>query len=180
MAFDTSNLPINGGLVLALALYTGASVLGGQVVGTRTIERSDWGATCVASIRSELVERRAPKTFIPKKNCDTTLGWLHPEINKLCLQLGNPDLNGPAAKAAEEAEAEARKQIEDQLNKMAAGAGSRCDCAARGYVQGHMIPLALYAGSGRLISLPSVTGLRGELVQSLNSSTCSNHVGSGQ
>lgn len=172
MPFDTSNLPINGGLIVGIALYAGASVLAGQVIGTRTIEKSDWPARCEAGIRAEINERRGPAPVAPKTDCHSMLGWAHPELNKLCWHFGNPDLAGPMAEATREADRRRHELRERQLARAAAGAESRCSCAAVIYTRENMLPLAVYAGSARMISLPAVDQMDGELWKSLGAPAC--------
>ena len=72
--FDLSNLPISGGFVLGVALYAGASMLAGQLVPERTIQRSGWMSSCEAGLRAEIETRKPPKRIAPKTDCQSMIG----------------------------------------------------------------------------------------------------------
>lgn len=173
MSFDTSNLPISGGVVLAAALYAGVSFFGtGQVIAKRTIENSDWGATCQSVLRVEISTRKEPETLIPRTDCNSLLGRFMPELGALCNQYGNPDLSGGATSMLREQERQRRAREDRRIALAASQTGSRCDCAASVVTQDRL-NWALYAGSARLISPISVTNnLNSELTRALHSSHC--------
>jgi hypothetical protein len=128
--FDFSQLPVSGSFILACGLYVGASLYGGQVVGSRTIEHSEWPKTCAAGVKADIDARKRPDRVLPKTDCHSVFGWLHPDIGRACAQYGNPDLGGPAAKATREAERRRREFEERRLARAASKADSRCGCAA--------------------------------------------------
>ena len=173
MSFDTSNLPISGGVILAAALYAGVSFIGtGQVIAKRTIEASDWGATCQSALRAEISTRREPVTIIPRTDCNALLGGFMPELGTLCNQYGNPDLSGGTTSMLREQERQ-RREAEDRRVEIAASqTGSKCECAASVVTQDRL-NWAILAGSGRLISPVSVTkNLNSELTRALHSPHC--------
>jgi hypothetical protein len=173
MPFDTSNLPISGGVILAAALYAGVSFVGtGQVIAKRTIEKSDWGAMCQSALRAENFNRREPVTIVPSTDCNSLLGGFMPELRALCNQYGNPDLSGGATGMLREQERQRRAAEDRRISLAASKTGSRCDCAASVVTQDRL-NWAILAGSGRLISPISVTdNLNSELTRALHSSHC--------
>lgn len=173
MSFDTSNLPISGGVILAAVLYAGASFFGtGQVIADRTIKTSNWGATCQSALRVEISTRREPETFIPRTDCRSLLGGLFPELGRLCDQYGNPDMSGGVTATLREQERQRRAREDRRIALAASQTGSKCDCAASVVTQDRL-NWALFAGSARLISPISVTeNLNSELTRALHSSHC--------
>ena len=173
MPIDTSNMPISGGLIVALALYAGASFWGtGQVIAKRTIENSDWGATCQSALRAEISTFREPVTIIPKTDCNSLLGGFMPELGALCNQYGNPDLSGGTTSMLLEQERQRREAEDRRIALKASQAGSRCDCAVSVVTQDRL-NWAILAGSARLISPATVTdNLNSELTRALRSPHC--------
>jgi len=173
MPFDTSNLPISGGVILAATLYAGVSFFGtGQVIATRTIENSAWGAMCQSALRAEISTRREPATIIPRTDCNSLLGGLMPELGALCNQYGNPDFGGGTANMLREQERQRREAEDRRIDLAASQTGSRCDCASA-VVSQNRLDWAILAGSARLISPPAVTdNLNAELTRALNSPNC--------
>ena len=51
-------------------------------------------------------------------------------------------------------------------------AGSRCECAVTTTLENRRVPLAIHAGSARLVTPPSIKLLESDLVASLNSPAC--------
>jgi len=173
MPFDTTSLPISGGIVLAAALYAAGSFFGtGQVIADRTIKTSNWGATCQSALRVEISTRREPETFIPRTDCRSLLGGLFPELGRLCDQYGNPDMSGGVTATLREQERQRRAREDRRIALAASQTGSKCDCAASVVTQDRL-NWALYAGSARLISPPAVTNnLNSELTRALHSPHC--------
>lgn len=173
MSIDTPTLPISGGVVLAAALYAGISFFGtGQVIAKRTIENSDWGATCQSALEVEISTLREPVTIIPRTDCNALLGGFMPELGALCNQYGNPDLSGGTTNMLREQERQRRAAEDRRIALAASQTGSRCDCAASVVAQDRL-NWAILAGSARLISPISVTdNLNSELTRALRSSHC--------
>lgn len=170
--FDFSQLPLSGSFVLSCALYTGVSIVAGQVIAARTIERSGWEEFCETTVRGDLRAQIQPEPVVPNTRCDALIGWVHGDVNRLCNQFGNPDLAGPGARAAREAERLIREQKNARLRRAAEGAGSLCACAGRVYARETIMGWGLYAGSARLISTPRVAGMNIGLNEALSSPFC--------
>ncbi len=151
--FDLLTLPVSGSLIIGCALYAAASVIGGQVAGARTIEKSGWVEDCAdwisEAFHAEIAKKKRDDALVPETDCDSLIGVWHPELNRLCRELGNPDLGGPGARVAREAERLERAAEDRALSQAADGAGSQCECAASVYRRQNMIALAFYAGSAR-------------------------------
>ena len=139
MPLDFSSLPVPGGFILACGLYAGASVVAGQVVAGRTIDLSGLIELCEDELESDHQTQVVPEPVVPETNCDDVIGWLHPDLYRLCYQLGNPDFAGPGAAATREAEKRLRDLENRQLQRAAAGAGSRCECAAAVYRRENLV-----------------------------------------
>lgn len=170
--FDLSSLPVSGSFLLSCALYAGASIVAGQVISARMIERAGWPATCETALKTGIAAQKRSAPVVPDTRCDTVFGWLHPDVDRLCTHFGNPDLAGPGAQAAREAERRMREARNRDLDRAAAGAGSQCACAASLYRRETMIGWGVHAGSARMISTPQVADMRTGLRQSLGSPAC--------
>lgn len=169
---DFSNLPVSGSFIAAVALYTGASIAAGQIISTRMIERSGWQENCQSELQSHYTAQKEPEPIVPRTDCQSVIGWLHSDANSLCWQFGNPDLAGPAAGRAREAERHARALRNRKLSEAAANAPSHCACAADTFKREKFLSLGLYAGTARLVTPNSVEHMPRELSQALSSPYC--------
>lgn len=171
MSFNTSDLPISGGVLLAGVIYIGVSLfVTGPMVATRTIEKSDWKHVCNDGITSAIEAQRTPLKVIPRTDCRSLLGGFMPELGNLCDQYGNPDFGGSTAQVLREQE---RRRVEAEENRLAALASkseSACGCAASIVAQDR--GWALHAGTFRIVTPPSVKHLDSELHGALQSSHC--------
>ena len=172
MNFDSSSLPVSGGVVLAGLFYAGVSVFAlGPLVAERTIEKSNWPAQCQQNLTADIELERTPPKVIPRMDCKSMLGSFMPQLSDLCTHYGNPDFGGMATQVIRQQE-QARKHIEDQrLSRAAAQTGSRCACAAS--IVARDYDWAIHAGSMRLIKPTSVKNLSSELKQAVHSPHCS-------
>lgn len=185
--FDLSSFPVSGSLLIGGALYAVASLGAGQVVGARTIDKSGWVENCQSwieeSFRSEIDVLEEQESLIPEVSCDSVIGKWHPAASQFCRELkelGVPDfseLGGYDVQAAKTAEARARDLERRQLEAAAKGAGSQCSCAAAVYRREHMIGLAIYAGTARLVTLPQVENMESGLQATLGEPICANYTG---
>ncbi len=169
--FDTNNLPISGGLIIAGALYVGLSVFVlGPVVATRTIEKSNWQETCQHALIAEVeATRKAPKV-IPRMDCQSLVGSFMPSLSQLCNQYGNPDFGGGAT-AVLQAQEKARRAMEDKRMALAIEkTTTSCACAAA--VTAQDTAWAIHAGSLRLMTPPPVAQLTSTLNTALDSPHC--------
>lgn len=182
--FDLSALPIPGTLIVGCVLYAGASVVAGQVVGARTIAQLGWVEDCQTwiedSFQSEIDAREEEESLVPKTDCNSIVGGIHPAVRKLCQELNNPDLGklgGVDAEAARRAERRARELERQQLEDAARGAGESCACAAAVYRREHMIAFALYSGTARLFTPPHIANMESSLQEALSEPVCTNFTG---
>lgn len=169
---DFSSLPVGGGLILAVALYIGLSMLAtGPLVAERSIEKLGWSQMCEANLRAEISARKSPKRIIPKFDCNSIFGVWHPEFRKICNQHGNPNFGGPASSILETQEKMRQELEERRLSHAASKSLTRCSCAAT-IVASDRVPWATHAGSLRLVTPPQVRNLKSELVRALHSPHC--------
>lgn len=173
MSFDTNNLPISGGVIIATALYaTTCLFITGPLVAERTIEKADWNGQCHSALHAEVEAQRAPRQVIPKMDCRSTIGAFLPSLAQLCDHYGNPDFGGPANALLKE---KARLQREAEAKRLALAAAqsqSQCDCAANMVAKDRA--WAIHAGSLRLASPSTVSNLASTLSQALHSPHCDN------
>lgn len=181
---DWSALAFSRGVVIGGAFYALASVVGGQVIGARTIDKIGWLDDCESwikqSFQNEIDSREEEESLVPKTDCDSVFGTIHPAIRKLCQDLNNPDLGnigGFTTSAVRDAEQSARDLERRQLETAAKGAGSQCECAAAVYRRENMIGLAVYAGTARLVTLPHVENMTSSLQEALSEPICVNFTG---
>lgn len=173
MTIDISGVGIGGSVVLAAAAYAAVSVLvTGQVVGERTIEKSSWDSACRANIVASIEREREPPKIIPPTDCRSLMGAFLPELGRLCDQYGNPDFSMGARQALQEQERVRREAEERRIAEAARNSGSQCSCAAAVFVEEQRIPLALYAGSARLITPAPIKNMTSELSAALNAPQC--------
>ena len=129
--FDLQNLPLSGGLVLAVAGYAAISFfVTGPLVGERTIAKSDWAETCPAALNAEILSQAEPAPMTPRFDCNAILGWMGRDFQRVCAEHGNPEFKLPfqdQVQAQERALYEAKQR---RLEMRAAQSGSRCACAA--------------------------------------------------
>ncbi|MEZ5766181.1 MAG: hypothetical protein R3D69_19335 [Xanthobacteraceae bacterium] len=104
------------------------------------------------------------------------LGAFMPELGRICDQYGNPDLSMGAGDVLREKERQLREAEERRIADAAANSGSRCACAAAVFLEEQRIPLALYAGSARLITPAPIKNLRSELSAALNAPQCTSKI----
>ncbi|WP_299500471.1 hypothetical protein [uncultured Roseobacter sp.] len=172
MAIDTNGMPISGNVLLAIGAFALASIVAGQIMGARMIDKADWPKLCPAILAAEapMPERFERKT--PTMRCDDTVSIFGAEAKELCHIFGNPDFNGQTAQLEKEAYDRKQSLAEQRRAKIARHAGSRCDCASSTYLQDNWWQLGLYAATARQVSLSSVTGMNTELPQTLVNPHC--------
>lgn len=183
MSFDSSGVPLSGGVLLAAAAFVCTSLVLGQEMARREIDLSGWETRCpmelVANARADLAAKHQPRSSVPVRRCSTEvskLPFLPREIiilgQTVCNELNDPDLNG-SARALEN---ETRERI-DTLNaqriaRIQAKAGSQCGCAKAQHLQDSLIHNAVHAGTVRFVSLPKVANREQELRNTLHTPVC--------
>lgn len=172
MFHEPGGMPIAGGVMFAGLLYAGASMfITGPVIGERTIEKSGWPATCASQIRANVeADKPAPPIRLPNL-CGLIFGIYGRDGAAYCDMHGH-HFDNPANKILGGIEEQKRKVHERRLAHAASKAGSRCECAVTTTLEAQRVPLALYAGSLRLVTPPSVKALSSELTTALNSPRC--------
>lgn len=172
MLNESNGLPISGGVLIAGLLYAGASLfISGPVVGERMIAKSDWGRQCKVVLRTELVARAPAPTFTPKLDCNSIFGIFGKQGQALCRVHGNV-LKIPFADQLKAIQNQKRALQQKRLALAASKTGSRCDCAVSLTLEKRRVPLAIYAGSIRLVTPPAIKNLNSELMTALRSPQC--------
>jgi hypothetical protein len=90
----------------------------------------------------------------------------YPELNELCRMI--PDVNAPAR----EAERRAQEAEEARIRRAVAETDNICSCATSVYIEEERLSLALYAGSGRIITPESVENRETALSRALRNPAC--------
>jgi hypothetical protein len=168
MAPDASTLPISGTFILAALGYAAVSALvTGPGIAKREIENSPWQSACRAEIVADIEATRRPNQVVPQApDLGRALCTFYPELNELCYMI--PDLNAPAR----EAERRAREAEDARIRRATAETDDICSCATSVYIEEERLSLALYAGSGRLITPESVENRQGALSRALRNPAC--------
>lgn len=174
--FDLNSLPISGGVIVAGALWAGVSAFAlGPLLSDRELIRDGWLGACEAGLQSDLAHQRAtaPSNTVPEFDCNSTFGLLYGDQGQaLCQEYGNFSIPIPGLDSLREQERRAHEAETRRIDRAASKAGSRCECAASVYQAQNRLPLALYAGSGRLITPPQVKSREAELTRVLASPAC--------
>lgn len=148
--FDLQHLPLGGGLVLTAAGYAAISYLvTGPLIGERTIARSGWAQACPAALHAGAARATTPT---PRQNCRTIVGAMAQEFAPFCDLLAVVPPVEPAP----------RQTVSPQ---------TRCACAASRTLD-HRTAWALYAGSARLVTPPTIKALDSTLTQALHAPPC--------
>jgi hypothetical protein len=171
---ESGTMPLAGGALMAALLYAGVSLfVTGPLVGERMVAKMDWPVQCEGHIRAGVEADRPVEATVPKFGCDEMIGmWFGTEGDRFCARHGDVFANNPinrTLQAAEDAKREAQRR---RMDYAASRAGSRCECAVTTTLENRRVPLALYAGTARLITPPSIKLLGSDLVASLNSAAC--------
>ncbi len=176
MPIDFGSFPISPDVVIGAGIYAVVSVYGtGQMVGGRKIAKLNWPALCEADVQAEISASAPPPpvSVVPELNCDTTFGTLFGREGKaFCQNYGNFDIPIPGANAVREQERRVREAEQRRITCAASQAGSRCDCASSVYQAENRVPLAIYAGTARVITPPQIRNLKSELTRALRSPQC--------
>lgn len=168
MTPDASTLPISGTFILAALGYAAISAfITGPEIAEREIDRSNWQATCQADLQADLEATRRPNQVVPEvPNLGDMFCSFYPELRDLCQYV--PDITAPAR----EAERRARVAEEARILRAASGTVDQCSCAEAVYIENERLSLALYAGSGRLITPESVDNRETALTRARRSPAC--------
>lgn len=191
MSFEGSGTSLSGSALFAAVVVVCGSLVAGYVVAEREIEVSGWPALCETEIleqeRARLRAKRAPRPVIPERMCNKELDGLPPLFkdyrdawNGVCGIFDNPDFNEEARKAEEKIQRGIDAANERRLDLVRSGATSQCGCAKNLYLQENMVPLALYTGSLRFVSLPAVENRDDELRRAVQSPACAGFTEAGQ
>lgn len=173
MPFDVTNSPIGGA-----ALFTGAAyavfmwAIGGQIVGTRTIENLNWLPRCEQAVIQSAKASKPDLQAVPQvPNCNSFFGRFNgPETKALCdlvETFTKLPVENPIERANQRLQAEHQKRVADA----AANAVSQCSCA-KTVVLENRVDLALFAGSGRIVVPKRISNIEQELISALNDPVC--------
>ncbi|CUI01871.1 hypothetical protein [Leisingera aquaemixtae] len=168
MSIDAPTLPVGGAAVLAALGYAAVSAfITGPEIASREIARSDWQEVCETSLLAEIEATRRPDQLIPDApDLGGMLCSVYPEMRDLCAMIPDPMAQ------AREIEKRRRAAEDARIRRVAEGMTDRCTCAVAVYAEDRL-SLALYAGSGRLITPNAVKNRETALMRALNSPSCS-------
>lgn len=166
---DIGNMPVAGGAVAAGLFYAGVSLfVTGPLIGERMIDKMGWEARCAAHLRAE-AEAQAPAAAAAGLDCAMVFGTLlGREGAQLCMAFENSPI-GQTLQSAGSAGQEVERR---RMDYAASRAGSRCECAVTTTLENRRVPLALHAGSARLMTPLSVKRLGSDLIASLDGPFC--------
>lgn len=173
MPFDQVIPPIGAGLFLTGAAYVAfATLVSGQVIGQRTMEKSDWIPRCEQALVLA-TKQNAPnlQTPVPTPDCNSIIGiFAGPDGQQLC-NIMEPLFQNPLADQIAEQNQKLKDAHNRRVEDTAERAVSQCTCAMNVQLEDRM-PWALYAGSARLITPSKIRNLDAELFDALSSPVC--------
>ncbi|MFD0917251.1 hypothetical protein ACFQ14_12595 [Pseudahrensia aquimaris] len=173
MAIELASPALRGGVVIAFGLYVAASyVVTGQVVGDRMAQKLDWQNQCQLHLAASIIEEsESNSSMMPKMDCGT-LSIFVPNGAEFCARHGDTieTLTGLKALRQQQQALEARNRRARE--RAVAQTSSRCTCAVSLTLEKHRLPLAIHAGSARLITPAPVKNLGSELSTSLRAPLC--------
>ncbi len=180
MPIDAGGLPLGGGLAFGVLVYGAAAFfVAGPVIGARLVERSNWDGQCQALISAQLALEKPEPVFTPKLDCQSTLGALFPGMEAVCRNHGNPEFKLPMLDQLNNIQRQRNELQERRLSFAVSQSASQCSCAVSLAIERNRTPLALYAGSIRLISSAALkNNLKPELISALNAPRCAAKGGS--
>lgn len=171
---ENGTLPITGGALLAAALYAGVSLfITGPLIGERMVAKMDWAGQCAGNIRAEVEARETQETRLPRLRCHDVFSILYGEKGAwFCSRHGERIDNNPINDVIDKVERTKREAQQKRMDYAASRAGSRCECAVTTTLENRRVPFAIYAGTARLVTPPSVKLLASDLTTSLNTPAC--------
>ncbi len=176
MPIDFSNFPISPSIFLGVGIYATVSAFGtGPFVNGRELVKMNWPAICKTNLQEAIFSQRkeSPASAILNFDCQSTFGLFFGRDGKdLCRNYGNFKIPIPGVNALREQERRVREAENRRIERAASQAGSRCECASAVYQAEQIIPLAIYAGSARLIIPSQVRNIQSELNRALRSPQC--------
>ncbi len=175
---DTSNLPISGGLIVAGLAYIAVTYfITADVIGTRTIAKSNWGKQCTSHLRSQILDVQPEPIFTPKLDCNSLMGMFGEQGKAVCTKHGNPSFNLPFMDQLNVQKRRAQEYQQKRLQSAASKVGLRCDCAVSLSLESNRSAWSLYAGSARLVTPHKVKNFNSELITALRSPLCASNGG---
>lgn len=171
MSFDIGGFQLTSG-ALGLVLYGAASLfVTGQLIGDREAQKLGWNKICRSEIRAK-IERDKPVAPARLPSLCGMIFGMHGAQGEAYCDMHGHVFDGPL-NAMNDAVRRQKQELHNKRMSYASGrAGSRCDCAVTVTLEKRRVPLALYAGSLRIVMPPSVKALRSELKTALNSEHC--------
>jgi hypothetical protein len=171
---EFSGLRIAGSTFAAGLFYAGLSLfVTGPLIGERLVAKINWAGQCARFIEAEARAAEPSVSSVPALGCNQIFGaFLGRDGQDFCAVHGDLiDKNPFAGMLNQAADAERRAQ-EQRFEWAASQSSSRCECAVTTALESERVDLAVHAGSGRLITPPSVRTLHSDLVTALNTPAC--------
>lgn len=171
--FGDGNLPVTGGVALtALAYGAIALFVTGPLIGERMIAKSGWEEQCQSGlVRAIEAEQRASIPVAPDLHCNSLIAPLFgAEGSRFCQRHG--DFRLPFTDQLQARKRRAEEAVRRQLEGVVAKAGSRCSCAIAKTLTDQRVPLAITAGSLRLVVPRGAADLQTGLQSALGSTQC--------
>lgn len=173
--FGDGNLPVTGGVTLTALVYGAISLfVTGPLIGERMIAKSGWEEQCRSGlVEAVRAEQRASVPTLPNLDCNSLFGSMFgAEGSAFCRKHGG-DFSLPFADQLQAQKRRADDLVRRKLEGAAAQAGSRCSCAIAKTLTDERVPLAISAGSLRLVVPREVSdGLSVGLQTALGSRQC--------
>ncbi len=174
MFMNPDGAQIGGRLFAFGAAYALISLfITGPVIGERMVAKIGWAAQCQRLINNEVAAQQPVVKPTPKLGCNDIFGTLFGrEGSDFCSYYG-PMLDENPITQSIDAAADAQREAEAMRRELAVSrASTRCECAVTTTLEDRRVPLAIYGGSARLVTPPSIRLLASDLEVNLNGPDC--------
>jgi len=146
MSIETASLPIGGTTILAGLAYAAFTwSVSSTETASREIDRDRWMSRCEADLAEEITPAPVPLIDVPEiPNICKMMFGNDPSAREICKFI--PDAGEIVRQTERVRQAEESARVAKALD----GVSDRCSCAVAVYLEDRL-PLAIYAGSARVI-----------------------------
>lgn len=169
---DTGSFAL-GGIGLAILAYAGVmAFIAGPEIGRRTIEAQNWPQICKRTIIRQSQPETPSGSNLPRINLCRTFFGLYGQQGQDYCDVHENFWNGPFDQVLNLAEQKKRAAHKWRMDRATEDSTEKCQCAQSLTLERKRLDFALYAGSARIITPPSIQNLQSELKSALSSPRC--------
>lgn len=169
---ETGN-PLFGPIGISALVYSlvMAFIIGPEI-GKRTIEARHWSKICPTTIARKAEAEAGPVNQIPQFDVCMMMFGLYGDDGEQYCRMHGDFWNGPANKLLDGVNQKNRQLQEWRIDRATVDSQDRCSCASNLTLEKNRVSFAIYAGTARMVTPPSIDNLQSELKSSLSSSRC--------